>query len=141
MIKAAIVMAAGALLLTGCVTANITPTPAPSATATGSSDCTAKNITLNQPGMHYTLTGNCGDVSIQGQGITVSLDSAKALTISGDRNIVTGKTFGAVSIQGQDNTISATVIGALTINGDRDTVTAPSIGPRSVSGNGDSVGA
>ncbi|MCU1413159.1 MAG: hypothetical protein JWN80_499, partial [Microbacteriaceae bacterium] len=102
--------------------------------------CSAQNLTLNQPGVHYSLTGNCGEVSIQGQDITVTMVSAKSLTINGDRNTVTAKSLGAVSVQGQDNTMSATVIGALTINGDRNTVTAPAVGPKSVNGQSNSVG-
>jgi PBP1b-binding outer membrane lipoprotein LpoB len=144
MMKAATVLVAAGLLLTGCVTVNVAPkptaTPAPSASVTGSADCTAQNLTLNQPGLHYTLTGTCGEISIQGQDITVSMVSAKSVTINGDRNTVTAKSLGAVSIQGQDNTMSATVVGALTINGDRNTVTAPAIGPKSVNGQANTVG-
>jgi hypothetical protein len=147
-IKAAMVFLAGAVLLTGCVTVNVTPaptgTPSPLRTVGEGYVCSGRtlgrNISLNQPSMHYTLTGQCGMVGIQGAGITASIESAKSVAINGDRNRVTGKSLALVSIQGQDNTVSATVVGSLAINGDRNTVASPAIGPKAVNGQGNTVG-
>ncbi len=141
------VLLAGAVLLTGCVTMIVMPKssrlPSPLPTVGEDLFCSGKslgkNIALNQPSGHYTLTGQCGIVSIEGAGITATIESAKSVAINGDRNTVTGKSLALMSIQGQDNTVSATVIGSLAINGDRNSVTSPAIGPKAVNGQGNTV--
>jgi hypothetical protein len=130
------------LSLTGCVVVRVAPTATlrPTSTRGAIVDCTGRGMTLNQPNTVYRLSGNCGDLTVQGQGIVITMDSARSLTISGDRATVTADTLGLLSISGQDSSVTADTVGALTIRGDRNTVRSDSIGPSSIAGHGDVVG-
>jgi hypothetical protein len=66
--------------------------------------------------------GRGGQVTIQGNDITISAADVSSLTVRGDRNAVTATgSVGGVEFQGNDNTVRAASVGAVSDNGDRNT--------------------
>jgi len=112
------VMAAAALSLSACITINV---PAPGGDQPSSQDvaCKAAPLVLKESDSSYVLTGDCDDVSIEGQNITVAAESIDQLDISGDGMLVTVQEFGTLSINGQENAVQSGDGGDAVITGDR----------------------
>jgi len=145
------VAAAVVFLLAGCITIQspsgadsngpgITGAPGGANPGAGSrTDCTGQAVLLNQAGATYTLSGKCGQVSVQGQGIVVRMDDAAGVEIRGDRITVDVDTAGALAISGQDNTVVADSLDAVAIRGDRNRVEGDRIRALTINGNDNTV--
>lgn len=114
------VMAAAALALSGCITINV-PAPNGGNGQPSSQDvaCKAAALVLKESDTSYVLTGDCDEVSIEGQNITVAADSIDQLDISGDGMLVTVQEFGTLDINGQENAVQSGDGGNAVITGDR----------------------
>ena len=108
------------LVLAGC--APVSPGPNPlglnNKAEPQTYDCSGDDVTFNEPGVTYVVNGTCGEVTIEGEGITVGIARADRLVIRGDDNGVTAGTVGSVLINGQGNEVDS---------GGDDTVTAVEI--------------
>lgn len=104
-------------------------------------DCAVTtDVRLNQPGIEYTLVGDCDAVTIEGQDIEVDAANIDRLTIRGDRAGVDADDIGVAAISGTENEIDATTIGAVEINGDRNEVgVEKTLGSLTISGNDNDV--
>lgn len=124
-----------ALLLAGCTGTFLTDgggsgtaAPAPTATASPEPTATAEpepeydcdDILLNRPGRY--LLGECGTVTIEGQGVELVATSIAELVIRGDDNDVMLDVLGDAELFGQDNEIVAAEAGNLILRGDENLV-------------------
>jgi len=134
------IMAAAALALSGCITVNVTdPSGGPQP---GSVDvaCKAAPLTLNKSDTSYVLQGDCDDLTIEGQNITVAGSSVETLSISGDGMLVTVEEFDTLSISGQQNKVDAGDGGDAVITGDRNELSiANDLDVLNINGNENSI--
>ena len=153
-ILATTVLAASALLLSGCV---IMPelgggSPAPSATveaprpsASGapdaSDDCTGGTLTLNTPGNH--VVGDCERLTIEGAGVKVKAGEIGTLIVRGTDNDAEAESIGRIEISGQNNDAeSAAAVGSIAIAGDdNDIEVIGDIGAVVIAGNENDISA
>ena len=143
-------LAASALVLSGCVTVVVPPEPAdddrtPVAdeldNRTDVSCSPGEELLLNTPSTLYTVTGPCEDVVVEGTDLIVRLEQVEDLVIRGDRNLVEAVSIESVEISGQDNTVRADEVDDVEIAGDRNTVESDKpIDDKDVSGNDNRVG-
>jgi hypothetical protein len=140
-----------ALGLSGCIVVQV-PTPAvtddadPTRTALpdavgSTADCTDADIRLTQASTSYTLTGDCGVVTIEGADITVDAGNLDGLVIRGDRILIEAAAVGSIEIGGTQNTVDAEDVGAVSINGDRNEIDAFTVFTVAVSGNDNEIDA
>jgi hypothetical protein len=97
-------------------------------------------VLLNSPNTHYDL-GNCDQVTVEGQGISVEASDIGTLTIRGDDIEVDAASIGVIEIGGQANSVSIDgAIGSVDIKGDRNDVEADGdIGVVLIGGNDNEV--
>lgn len=139
------------LLLAGCTseflgeggapTAQPNPSPSETATATPTAEPTqpaaefdCDGVLINRPG-NYVL-GECGTVTLEGDGIDLTLTSVANLVIRGDNADVVADRIGGVEIDGQGIEIAAITIRSVTIRGNQNVLTAEeTIGTVRIDGN------
>lgn len=143
---AAAALVAVSMSLAGCVVVNLPvkppvvtePQQTQPPTDGTTEDCTGVDVRLNQPGT-YTLTGDCGEITVEGADITVETGNIDALVIRGDRITATSAKVGRIEIGGNGNTISAEDAGGITINGDRNAITSHTVFGVTIGGNDNTV--
>lgn len=101
--------------------------------------CTTADVELDQPGVTYTLTGDCGTVTVQGADITLNAQSIGVLEISGDQMTIETGSLGTLEVRGNENTLSADQVGVMSFSGDRNVLTANQVGTVTLMGNDNSV--
>jgi hypothetical protein len=102
-------------------------------------DCPDDDVTLNQSGTTYTLTGDCGVVTIAGNDIVVDAGNLEGVRLNGDRLTVTATAVGAITVGGNDNLVTVDDAGGVTINGDRNAVEAFTVFGVTIGGNDNTV--
>jgi hypothetical protein len=117
-----------------------TTTPIPDV-AGSTADCTHADIRLTEANATYTLTGECGIVTIEGADITVDAGNLEGLVVRGDRITVEAAAVGSIKVSGTENTITVDDAGAISINGDRNRIRAFTVYTVDVSGNDNVVAA
>jgi hypothetical protein len=123
-------LAASAILLTGCVTVVVPDNDRDDDAArveqldnrTDVGCSPDEELLLNNPSTLYTVTGDCDEIVIEGTDLVVRIESADSVVIRGDRNLVEATSIDEVEISGQDNTVKADEIDDVEIAGDRNTV-------------------
>lgn len=149
-IPPALLLAACALTLAGCVIvppmgAPATPAPTtleeppPSEPTNGDAlDCDGGFLLIDRPG-DYRI-GACDEVELNGTGIDLTTGDIGTLTIRGDDNDVTAASVGTLTIQGQDNDVDADRVGSVEIAGnDNDVDSRGDVGAVRLDGNENSV--
>jgi hypothetical protein len=148
-VRRLVLIAAAALLLTGCaplpfdvgspppspVQPHATVVPLPEHTATALPTTGAGGCTLTLPGSYQV--GDCPVLQVNGNQITVTAGRAGSIQVNGDRAQVIATAAGAVQIKGQDDiVIAGGDIGSISIAGDRDEIDAQGrIASGSIAGN------
>ncbi|MGO1682456.1 MAG: hypothetical protein ACTHX3_08925, partial [Corynebacterium variabile] len=81
-----------------------------------------ENITVNMDDAQPIITGDCGTVIVNVNGVGGAVDNAAEIIINGESVTLTGKDWGALTVNGDDASMTATTIGTATVNGDESRV-------------------
>ncbi|GAA1520496.1 hypothetical protein BJ978_003202 [Agromyces terreus] len=148
---AALIGLAGVLLLAGCVMP-VDRDPAGVDGSDGSDGSNAaggrqqvscaetSSITLEGQRVRYDVEGDCAEVIVRGDDLTVRLNATTALSIEGqDNDIESRAELGAVTINGNDNDVEARTIASITISGRDNDLEAATVGSVEISGEDNSI--
>jgi hypothetical protein len=92
-------------------------------------------VVLNGHSRSFVLTGSCGAVTVNGEGIRVRLARAASLDIRGDSSSVTvDSRIGSALVGGDGVMLAADSIGSIMLTGHHNSVTAPALGSVTVQG-------
>lgn len=81
-----------------------------------------ENITVNMDDAQPIITGDCGTVIVNVNGVGGAVDNAAEIIINGESVTLTGKDWGVLTVNGDDASMTATTIGTATVNGDESRV-------------------
>ncbi|WEK13114.1 MAG: DUF3060 domain-containing protein [Candidatus Microbacterium phytovorans] len=132
----AAVMLGVALSLAGCVG---------SAPGTGSLEvtngpCSGRSFTVSEDGAQLALDGECGDVVIDADDVTINLDAATSLVIDGnDVTVIANRRVDTLTMNGEGNNVNGSEMGSVNLDGTRGTVIATLIETLAVSGDDNTV--
>ena len=90
----------------------------------GSGACDDRDLVIDEEGSQLVLTGDCGSVTITADDVSVNLEHAETVTISGDYVTVLATTIDAAEITGSNVTLNPDDIGSVSIGGDYITFTS-----------------
>ena len=136
----ALIGLSGVFVLTGCVMPGGTPGAHMDGGSTHLSCADSSRVTLDGQGTRYDVDGDCAEVVVRGDDLTVRLASTTSLSIEGAGNDVESVTgVGAVSIRGDENDVRARTIASITIAGNDNDLEAATVGSVEISGEGNSV--
>jgi len=121
-----------------------TPSPTASATdaAPDSTTCGDAQLVVSVKNSTVTIDGDCPDLLVRGDGITLTAETVGNLEIEGVGNIVNAASIGPVSISGQGNSVTGDPIDTVTISGDgNDVISDSTVTGGSITGNDNEISA
>ena len=99
-----------------------------------------QDVTLDAQGRTFMVTGQCGTVNLKGQALTVTVDHADGVTISGQAIVVkVGDAVGGLQMNGNANAVQTGDLGAISVSGQGNQITAKALGALSISGTDNTV--
>ena len=113
------------LLLTGCITIQVTPDGNRDADGRliETVDCgSQRSITLDKPDTAYSLGGSCREVILAGTNLTMAAEEVRVLTVRGDDNHISVGSFETLSVEGQRNEIETHSGGDADIKGNENSL-------------------
>ena len=133
----ALAVASVLLALAGCSSSpGAPPDDATHITTGGRHACTSgEAVALDGQSRTFILSGQCGTVSLNGNGDTLRIDHAVAIDVQGRSGTIriSGR-VGSVVINGNGVALTADSIGSVKITGQNNSITAPAIGAVMVQG-------
>ncbi len=102
--------------------------------------CTGENITIDSAvDSPVNLTGDCGVITLAGQGIVLVVENAKGIVDKSGMNTVSGDAVGDVSVVGDASTFDVESVGVLRLEGNMNTVKTSAVKSVWVAGDGNTV--
>ncbi|MGI9822418.1 DUF3060 domain-containing protein [Agromyces sp. Marseille-Q5079] len=136
----ALIGLSGVFMLTGCVMPGGAPGGHMDGGSTQVSCAESSSVTLDGRGTRYDVDGDCAEVVVRGEDLTVRLAGSTSLSIEGrDNDIESGAGLGAVTIRGDDNNVEARTIASITIAGNDNDIEAATVGSVEIAGDDNGV--
>ena len=100
-----------------------------------------ENITVNMDDAQPIITGDCGTVIVNVNGVGGAVDNAAEIIINGESVTLTGKDWGVLTVNGDESRVQNFGLDSLAITGDNNTVVGGPAGgaPVSDTGTGNTV--
>lgn len=91
---------------------------------------------INGSNLDVAVTGNCGNVRVEGSNIVASIELATSIAIRGESNTVSGQAWDNVVIQGVNLSAETETAGAIETNGKNIDITSGTTGALLITGEG-----
>jgi hypothetical protein len=102
--------------------------------------CDGRDFDIDQNGATLVLDGACGDVTISADDVSVNLDTAASLTITGSTvHVIVNGDLPALTLSGDVNTVNGENMGTVKVNGTNGTVLAKEVTALSATGSYNTV--
>ncbi len=103
-------------------------------------ECQGEDITVESSmESPLNLTGDCGIITLSGEGIVLKVENAAGIVDKSGKNTVSGGALGDISVVGDASTFEATSVGTLRLEGNMNTVKTSTVESVWVAGDGNTV--